>query len=333
MDKFSKEFRFLITTDFNLSALSKFRFNHSVSYGGWIVDRVPYEPEKMVKDINKLGINILIVEVEEVSAYVFENCPELVAVITMRANPVNIDLDAAKKHRINVIHAPGRNAQSVTELTICLMLDVLRKVSFSYWDMCRGNWGEGKQDPYLRFRGNELQGKKVGLIGFGAIGQSVAKLLEGFLVDVLAYDPYQTEEVFSKFNAAPVQLDFLLRQADIISIHTPLNKETINLLGEREFLLMKPEAIIINTARAAVINKEAFVKALQEGLIAGAALDVHYNEPPLPDDPLYSLQNLLFTPHIGGATREVITRGSEIVIEELASCLEGEKAKLGNSIT
>lgn len=324
MDKFSKELRFLITTDFNLSALSKFRFNHSVSYGGWIVDRVPYEPEEMVKDINKRGINILVVEVEEVPAYVFENCPGLAAVITMRANPVNIDLEAAKKYKVNVIHAPGRNAQSVAELTICLMLDVLRKVSFSYWDMCRGNWGEGKQDPYLRFRGNELQGKKIGLIGFGVIGQAVAKILEGFMVDVLAYDPYQAEEFFSKFNATSVQLDFLLKQADIISVHTPLNNGTINLLGEREFLLVKPEAIIINTARAAIIDREGLIKALEEGLIAGAALDVHYDEPPLPDDPLYSLQNVLFTPHIGGATYEVITRGSKIVIEELVSSLEGK---------
>jgi len=327
MDRDPKEFSFLITTDFDLSALSKFRFNYSVSYGGWIVDRVPYELGEMVNDINKLGINILVVEVEEVPAYVFENCPELVAVITMRANPVNIGLDAAKENGVNVIHAPGRNAQSVAELTICLMLDMLRKVSFSYWDMGRGNWGDGKQDPYLRYRGNELQGKKIGLLGFGAIGQSVAKLLEGFMVDVLAYDPYQAEDIFSKFNTASVQLDFLLKQADIISVHTPLNNGTINLLGEREFLLMKPKVVIINTARADIINREALIKAFEEGLIAGAALDVHYDEPPLPDDPLYSLQNLLFTPHIGGATSEVITRGSEIVIEELVSYLKGEKGK------
>lgn len=324
MEKTPKEFSFLITTDFDLAALSVFGYKHTINYGGWIVDRVPYEPEEMVKDINNYGINFLIVEVEEVPSCVFENCPELTSVITMRANPVNVDIDAAKKFGVNVIHAPGRNAQSVAELTICLMLDLLRKTSFSYQDMCKGNWGEGEQDPYLRFRGNELRKKKVGLIGFGAIGQSVAKLLEGFGVDSLVYDPYQADKVFSKFKVSSVQLDYLLKQADIISVHAPLNNETKNLLRKKEFSQMKPEAIIINTARAAIIDREGLIKALEEGLIAGAALDVHYDEPPLPDDPLYSLQNVLFTPHIGGATYEVITRGSKIVIGELVSSLEGK---------
>lgn len=324
MKEMSKVLSFLVTTDFDFSLISKFGFCSKVNTGGWIIDRKPYETNDLIRDINRSGVDALIVEVEEVPAAVFEGCPGLAVVISMRANPVNVDLQAAKESGVIVIHAPGRNAQSVAELTICLILDLLRNVSMAQADLREGNWGEGKQDPYLQFRGRELSGKKVGLIGFGAIGQAVARLLVGFSTDVIVYDPYQEKQVFSDFGVRSVELNELLTQAEVISIHTPLNEETKDLLGEREISMMGPNTVIVNTARAEIINYDALVNGLEEGIIAGAALDVHYQEPLLPEDRLLSFNNVILTPHIGGATNEVISRGSEQVLAALTSYLNGE---------
>ena len=317
----------LIATDFDLSVLPKYGLKANVSYGGWVTDRIPYTPEEMIKDINRLDADVLVVETEEVPAIVFEKCPGLSVVFSMRANPVNVDLESAKKHGVIVIHAPGRNAQAVAELTICLMLDILRKVSFSYEDLKAGNWGEGKDDPYLRFHGYELQNKTVGLVGLGAIGQAVARLLSGFQVKILGYDPYQQDAVFDQYAVKSVSLDELMQNADVISIHVPINNATRNLIGEKELQLVKPTAILVNTARAAVIERKALLTALEEKKIMGAALDVFYEEPPLVGDPLFDFPNVLYTPHIGGATSEVISRGAEMVVADLANLLNGNAPK------
>lgn len=324
MDPANHKWSVLIATDFDLEVFKEVGFQPEIKYGGWIVDRIPYQPDEMIRDINSQEIDVLIVEEDLVPGVVFENCPDLKIVISMRSNPVNVDLDAAKKHGAAVLYAPGRNAQAVAELTLCLMLDLLRMTSAAYLDMKGGSWGTGKEDPYLRFRGKELQGRTVGLIGFGAIGQALAKLLNGFSVELLAHDPFQDQEVFSELGAIPVGLDELMRQADLISVHTPLNEHTRDLIAARELSLVKPGAFLINTARAKIVNQQALIKALEENRLAGAALDVHYKEPPAPNDPLYEVKNLLYTPHIGGATYEVITRGSRMVIDDLLSYLRGD---------
>jgi len=314
----------LIATDFDLDAFSRSGLTPKLYYGGWIINREPYKPQELIEDINNQGIDILIVEEDKVPKIIFENCPDLKIVISMRGNPVNIDLEAAKESGVPVLYAPGRNAQAVAELTICLMLDLLRKTSDSFLDMKKGNWGKGKEDPYLRFRGKELQSSTVGLVGFGAIGQAVANLLNGFSSEVLAFDPYQTQDVFTHYCVSTVELDDLLRMSDLISIHVPLNPGTEDLLAERELSLIRPESFIINTARARIINQQALSQALIEKRIAGAALDVHYKEPHVIDDPLFKMDNVLFTPHIGGATQEVITRGSKIVIDDLVRYIQGD---------
>lgn len=325
MNKRSIELNCLIATDFDESVFSKYRQNPKIHHGGWIVNRTPYDFKTMINDVNKLNITVLVVEVEDVPDLVFENCPNLAVVASLRANPVNVDLKSAEQHGVVVLHAPGRNAQAVAELTICLILDLLRHVSTSSIDMRSGNWGAGIDDPYLRFRGNELKGKTVGLIGFGAIGQSVARVLSGFYVRILAYDPYQPETIFDKFGVETIDLKTLLEKADIISIHTPINEDTRGMLGMNKFGLMKSDSILINTARAALIDREALYLALKQRRIAAAALDVHYEEPPLADEPLFALPNVLITPHIGGATREVITRGSEMIVADLDRILTGNK--------
>ncbi len=327
MGEISSGLSILLATDFDEKVFSTHRLEPILHYGGWVVDRIPYSPEEMIHDINFLGVNVLVVEVEDVPRTIFEACPDLAVVASLRANPVNVDLKAAQKHGVIVLHTPGRNAHSVAELTICLILDLLRHVSNSHIDMQAGNWGEGVDDPYLRFRGKELSGKTVGLVGFGEIGHAVANLLSGFQVQLLAHDPYQEPATFKNYAAVSVELPILLGESDIISIHTPLNDETRDMLGIEELRLTKPGSMIVNTARAAVINRQALLTALENAWISAIALDVHYEEPPRKNDELLALPNVLFTPHIGGATNEVISHGSEIVAADLARLLRGGHPK------
>lgn len=324
MDLANQKWSFLIATDFDLAVFSEVGFQPEIKYGGWVVDRIPYQPDEMIRDINDQEIDVLVVEEDRVPGVVFENCPDLKIVISMRSNPVNVDLEAAKKYGKAVLYAPGRNAQAVAELTLCFMLDLLRMTSAAYLDLRKGNWGTGKEDPYLRFRGRELQGRTVGLVGFGAIGQALARLLSGFSVRLLAHDPFQSQQVFEEYGVIPLGLDEVMGQAEIISIHTPLNEHTRSLIAARELSLVRPGTLLINTARAEIVNQQALIDALEDNVLAGAALDVHYQEPPAPNDPLYDVKNLLYTPHIGGATYEVITRGSRMVIADLLSYLRGE---------
>jgi D-3-phosphoglycerate dehydrogenase len=323
----TRELIFLVATDFDEDVFPLFGWSPIIHRGDWVVDRVPYKPEELIEHINRIAADVLVVEVEEVPGRVFMSCPGLQVVASLRANPVNVDLESAERSGVVVLYAPGRNAQAVAEFTLGLILDLMRSLTVSNIDLQRGRWGEGEQDPYLRFRGRELSGKSVGLLGFGAIGQAVARLLSGFSVDVLACDPYQPGTVFESLGVRAVDFSTLFRESDILSIHLALNEETRGMIGEDELRKMKPGAFLINTARAAIVDRDALQRALTEGWIAGAGLDVHYVEPPEDGDLLLGLPNVLATPHIGGATWEVITKGSEMVIADIDRMLEGQSPK------
>lgn len=317
--------RCLVMSDFAEELFEEFGICAVIEHGGWLDGRIPYTPEQIIERVNRSQINVVIIEVDEVPRKVIEACPSLQVIATLRANPVNVDLAAAGDHGVVVLNTPGRNARSVAELAVCLMIDLLRHVSAAQDDLRKGCWGEGEEDPYLRFRGHELHGKTVGIFGLGEIGQVVAQLLSGFGVNLIAYDPFQPQPVFEKVQASPVDLDTLFRSSDIVTLHAPFSKQTSGIINEDLIRKMKPGALLINTARAHLVEKDALVSALKEGRIAAAGFDVHYEEPPSPDDPLLALSNVLCTPHIGGATHEVIVKGSRIVMMDLVRLLKGEK--------
>ena len=318
-------FRCLLMTDFAEDLFQKHNIPVQIEYGGWINGRVAYTEQQMIHHINRSQINLAIIEVDEIRRQVIAACPSLRIIASMRANPVNVDLEAAQENNVTVLFTPGRNAQAVAELTLGLILDLLRHVSASHDHMARGQWGEKENDPYLLFRGLELQGKTIGFLGFGEVGQATARLLQGFNASLLVYDPYQPETLLKDYHATPTDLQTLFRTSDIITLHASLNSKTRGMVGANLLHTMKPNSVLVNTARAGLVDREALFQALSSGWLAAAALDVHYDEPPSPGDPLLSLPNVLATPHIGGATREVITRGSEMVITDLARLLNGEK--------
>ncbi len=218
----------------------------------------------------------------------------------------HIDLDYCAQHNIEVQNAAGYSTVAVSELAIGLMLDVLRHITELHTNTLLGMTREG-------FLGRELHGKTVGVVGTGAIGTAVCRLLLAFGCKVLAYNRSEHDEI-RQMGIQYVSLETLLQESDIVTLHVPLTKETTHLIGAKELALMKPSAILINTARGNVVDIPALAEALDEGRIAGAGIDVFEKEPPLEEEhPLLQVDNCVLVPHIGYASREAFDIRADIV--------------------
>ena len=284
-------------------------------------------------------------EFEQITEKVLAKSPHLKLIASVRAGPqANIDVDAATKRGIPVIYSPGRSADTVADFAIGMLIAVTRHIAKGHYlvknrTLTEENplrpgfakrdivWitNDPKNFPYLKLRGVGLTGKTLGIIGLGAIGKEVAKRAACFKMKVIAYDPYVSEKEAKKVGAKLVDKDTLFREADFVSVHAKVTEETINLVGEKEFNLMKPTAFFINTARAALVDQKALYSALREKRIAGAALDVFENEPLKPDDPLLELDNVVLTPHIAGACEDNYKKASLIVTQGIKDYIEGRQ--------
>jgi D-3-phosphoglycerate dehydrogenase len=231
----------------------------------------------------------------------------------------NVDVEAATKLGIPILYTPHANARAVAEHTFALILSFSRRVTLAH------EYVRGLRTTPPRFIGFELEGKKLGVIGFGAIGRIVASIGRGFGMSILVYDPYVDSKFIEDSGCRPVDLETLLRESDIVTIHVPLTKETYHMIGERELKLMKPASLLVNTARGSVVDESALVKALKEGWIAGAALDVFEEEPLKPDNPLLSMDNVVATPHIAFLTVESVRRMDMMLVEDIKRILSGRK--------
>ena len=227
----------------------------------------------------------------------------------------NIDLGAAEELGIKVFNTPEAPTEAVAELTVALMLSLARAIPRADKAMKEGRWIKRE------LMGWELAGKTLGIIGFGRIGQRVAEICSAFRMHILAYRrtrPPGLEEVLRRTGARMAPLEELIRSSDIITIHVPLTPQTRHMIGEREIAMMRDGVIIINTSRGGVIDEEALLKALKNGKIAAAALDVFEEEPPKGVSlELARLPNVIATPHIGGQTREAQKKASEMAAEKL----------------
>ena len=253
----------------------------------------------------------------KVTRKVIEAAPKLKVIGRAGVGLDNIDLEAAKERGIKVVNSPGASSRSVAELAVALTFNVARKVAFADRKMREGVWAK------KQCMGIELEGKTVGVIGFGRIGYEVAKIAKALGMNVLLYDPYPNEERAKEVGGKFVSLEELLKESDIVTLHVPLLDATRHLINEERLKLMKPTAILINAARGAVVDTEALVKALKEGWIAGAGLDVFEEEPLPADHPLTKLDNVVLTPHIGASTEEAQMRAGVQVAEQIVEILKG----------
>lgn len=210
----------------------------------------------------------------------------------------NVDVVTASEMNVAVYNAPGGNTVAAAELTMALMLSLVRKVPSAERSLRDGRWDRAA------FKGTELRRKKLGLIGAGRIGGEVAKRCHAFEMQTLVYDPYLTNERAEELGVELVGLTEVIEKADIISIHVPLTDETRGLIDAEALESMKPSTVVINASRGGVVDEQALAEALRSGVVAGAALDVYEQEPLPADSPLRDCPNLVLTPHLGGSTAE-----------------------------
>ena len=233
-----------------------------------------------------------------------------------------IDIDAAREHKVWVTNMPGSNAAAVAELAIGQMIALARHTMEANRAVKDNRWSE-----YLRFLGVELAGKTLGIVGMGNIGTRVALRARAFEMALVVHDPYIPASHVTALGGRFVGLEELFAASDFVTLHCPLNKETRHLVGERQLALMKKSSYLVNLARGGVVDEEALHKALAEKRIAAAAIDVMELEPPRKDHPLLRLDNVIFSPHIGGSTREATSRGERGAAEEVVRVLEGKRPR------
>lgn len=285
---------------------------HSVTF----FDNAPSGQDELLQRV--VEADIVVVSNCAISANVIENATNLKYIDVAFTGVDHIATAECKKRSIQVSNAAGYSNQAVAELTIAMAIDLLRKITPA--DAVTRSLG-GRSG----FLGQELMGKTFGIMGLGQIGKRVAQLAAAFGCRVIAW----TRTPGKNDMVEHVDFEELLKQSDILSIHLPLTAQTQNLIGIKEFELMKPTAFLINTARAKIIDSHVLAAALTKPLIAGAAVDIYEKEPPIDaEHPLLSVPNTLLLPHIGFATHEAIAHRSKIVLDNIRYWLKGKPQNL-----
>ena len=262
------------------------------------------------------GSHLLVTEIEVVDATVLDALPDLRLVATARGGPVNVDLDACAARGIPVVFTPARNADSVADFTIGLLLSVVRGISASERHLRSAGWHVDGELPYLHFRGPELAGRTLGVVGYGAIGRRVAqRARDGFGMQVLFSDP---------LVEGSTPLEDLLAASDVVSLHCPRTPATRGLLDAAALARMPRGSYVLNTAGGGIVDEQALLDALSSGHRAGAALDVFATEPLPAGSPLLDAPGLVLTPHLAGAADDVVRHHTEMIVGDVERWHRGE---------
>lgn len=263
--------------------------------------------------------HVIMCDASPITRNVIHSLSKLVGVVEYGIGYDNIDVNAATENGVLVCNVPDFMTSEVADHAVALILALTRKLDRISRSTRDGKWNWREFRPV-----SSLEGKTVGIIGFGNIGRQVAERMRSFGTRVIAYDPYVSREAMKKLGARSNNLDELLGASDVISIHVPLNKETRQLIGRKELAKLKDSVILVNTSRGSVIDQEALVESLRKGSIAAAGLDVLAKEPPSPSDPILGFENAIVTPHIGWYSEQSSAR-----LQENAA-LEAERILTGN---
>ena len=246
---------------------------------------------------------------------VMKKCPNLKLIAIYGVGYDNVDLAAASELGITVTNTPGNTAVAVSETSLTLMLAVAHRIAKNDRNIRSGGWA--------REYSSQLYGKTLGIIGTGNVGQRMVQLGKAIGMKVIAWTHHPSPERAAEYDVEFFTLDELMRQADVVSIHVLGIPQTDKLIGKRELALMKPTAILVNTARGSVVDEMALVEALQNGMIAGAGLDVFVNEPLSLDHPLRSIENVVLSPHTGSMIPEATLAGLAMTVDNVANFLQG----------
>jgi D-3-phosphoglycerate dehydrogenase len=280
-------------------------------------DAEPVLPEILNADKET---EMLLVLFAPVSVKAMDALPKLRLIGASRAGIENVDLKAATERGIVVHNIMGRNAHAVSDFAIGLLFAEVRNIARAHHAIKQGSWRKvfPNSDSVP-----EVSGRTLGIIGFGYIGRLIAKKLAGFDLEILVYDPYVSDEAVKASKAVKVSMEELFRRADFVSVHARLTDSTKGLIGRNELGLMKKTAVLINTARAGLIDEDALYEALQQKRLAGAALDVLWEEPLTPNSRWLGLDNVTLTTHIAGTTADALSNSPYLLTRDIGKLLSG----------
>src|SRR5580700_10606056 len=270
------------------------------------------------------GVSIYVANHAPLTKKVLECAPDLKLAVIARGGPTNANVQAATQHGVLLCNAPGRNATATAEHTISLILAVLRRIPETHAALTQGEW-RGDYYEYDKC-GLELEDSTAGLIGYGAIGSRVARMLRGFGCHVLAYDPYAKPETFGDL-AQNVELDELLSRSRIVSLHARATPEAQGLIGAKQLAAMPAGSVLINCARGTLVDYEAVCDALDTGHLWGAGFDVFPEEPVPTTSRLLRTAHVVMTPHVAGASKQTAEQAARIAAGEIRRFLQGEPLK------
>jgi D-3-phosphoglycerate dehydrogenase len=276
-----------------------------------------HSEEDLAKRLAEEGATIVIAEADKIAGPVLDQ--PLSVIGSTRGDPTNVDIPAATSKGIPVLRAPGRNADAVAEITVALLFAVNRHLIDADRDVRDGQIYKDGTIPYQRFRAWQIAGQTAGIVGYGAIGRALAWRLEGLGMRVIAYDPYAEDATY--------ELDDLLAEADVVSMHAPVTDDTKKMIGAEQFAKMKDGAVYLNAARAALHDTDALVAALKSGKLGGAGLDHFEGEWLDPNHELAKLPRVVLTPHIGGATYDTEANHARMIVADIEAVLAGEQPK------
>lgn len=306
----------LSTAPLRGEGLDRLRALGEVVLDPWI-DHEPlrlYNAEQLAERAAEVGATVVICEADSCKGPVFDL--PLVAVGSTRGDPTNVDVAAATAAGIPVLRAPGRNADGVAELAVALLLAATRGIVGADRDVRDGQVYRDGTIPYQRFRGWQIAGRTVGIVGLGAVGRAAAWRFAGLGATVISADPFAPDATHS--------LDELLSVADVVSMHAAVTPESVGLISADRIARMQPGAVYLNTARAALHDIDALTEALVSGHLGAAGLDHFEGENLAVDHPLCGLPNVVLTPHIGGATYDTEANHTALMADGLGAVLRGE---------
>lgn len=313
--------RTLILAPFDPLQLDRLRAAATVEYESWLDTRRLTDPEELTARIRSSGISILVVEADFVFEETFDAAPGLRFVGICRASTNQVDIAAATQGGVVVVNTPARNARAVAEHALGLMFALARRIPQAHTYVASGQW-KNPVEPYVSMRGIEMRGRTVGIVGLGANGYELARMCAILGMNVIAHDP---------FIASPpsgirmTSLETLASSSDFISVHVPATADTDGMIDADVISRMQRSAFLISCSDPSVMDQAALVHALGSGRIGGAAFDVFDTHPIAPDNPLLGLDNVVLTPHIGGATAETIRRHSEMMTDDILRFTRGQR--------